>query len=323
MDIIKGGLITGIGIQLMHMVPWEALFAVLQVFGVVYFELNDRETMQRVKPRVPFSTRKSTNGERLGYGCGRWYVCTLPLPPEHHSSTPMYIVGLSRSVEKLMEDGTVIGRSPQAPPNGAPPAATVEAPQHAETTRRISFYRSGSHSSRNVKVTAIKPSAWQQDAMDKILAMWNQRGFAVALIHGPPGAGKSMVAYLLAQHLESIFCNNFAPWKPQNYSLTSAVLMTSPTEAKPLVICVDEIDVAIRSVHAGVVPRDSKDWVEISDKSCWNRMFDDIDRGMFPNVILIMTMNSTLEDIDAIDKAYLRKGRVDLKIAAPRHEHFE
>ena len=41
-------------------------------------------------------------------------------------------------------------------------------------------------------------------------------------------------------------------------------------------------------------------------------MLDTIQRGMYPNIILIMTSNRGPEFINSLDTSYIRKGRVDL-----------
>jgi hypothetical protein len=50
----------------------------------------------------------------------------------------------------------------------------------------------------------------------------------------------------------------------------------------------------------------------VPDKSGWNNMLDTIQRGMYPNLILIMTSNRGPEFINSLDPSYIRKGRVDL-----------
>jgi hypothetical protein len=39
---------------------------------------------------------------------------------------------------------------------------------------------------------------------------------------------------------------------------------------------------------------------------------DSIQRGMYPNIILILTSNRAPEYIHSLDPSYIRKGRVDL-----------
>ena len=46
----------------------------------------------------------------------------------------------------------------------------------------------------------------------------------------------------------------------------------------------------------------------------WNNFMDKIDRGHFPYLILMMTTNRTPEWFDALDPAYMRAGRVNMKL---------
>jgi hypothetical protein len=48
------------------------------------------------------------------------------------------------------------------------------------------------------------------------------------------------------------------------------------------------------------------------DKSDWNSMLDKVtDLGFYPNLILILTSNVTIDAIHELDPSILREGRID------------
>jgi hypothetical protein len=48
------------------------------------------------------------------------------------------------------------------------------------------------------------------------------------------------------------------------------------------------------------------------DKSDWNSMLDKVtDLGFYPNLILILTSNVTLDTLHELDPSMLRAGRID------------
>jgi hypothetical protein len=46
-------------------------------------------------------------------------------------------------------------------------------------------------------------------------------------------------------------------------------------------------------------------------------MLDEIQRGMYPNIILLLTSNKTPDFIRSLDPSYIRDGRVDLTFEMP------
>jgi hypothetical protein len=120
-----------------------------------------------------------------------------------------------------------------------------------------------------------------------------------------------MIGILVANELGSAFCNTLKPWQPGDM-LSTIYNEAEPTVNKPLIIVFDEIDTAIMKIHEEGIVRHNKITTAVTDKPGWNHMLDEIQRGMYPDLIVIMTSNKGPEMIDAIDKSYIRKGRVDL-----------
>ena len=146
--------------------------------------------------------------------------------------------------------------------------------------------------------------------MSRIKGHYSTTNHTVALICGPPGTGKSMIGLLLANHYKSTFCNTLKPWQPGD-TISSLYSELEPSSTAPIIVGFDEIDNVIVAVNSGIVPHKSLT-VQIQDKSCWNSFFDAIQRGLYPNIIIILTSNRSADYIRSIDPAYIREKRVDL-----------
>ena len=134
---------------------------------------------------------------------------------------------------------------------------------------------------------------------------------AGAFISGVPGTGKTSIAYILANKLNGSLCKKFNPTNP-NYTLDILYTVTNPTKKNPLILILDEIDILIDMIHIGI-PNSKKFPIEVKNKTEWSILMDDINSGLYPHMIVVMTSNKPIEYFDELDPAYMREGRVDYK----------
>ena len=87
---------------------------------------------------------------------------------------------------------------------------------------------------------------------------------------------------------------------------------TSVEPGKKLVIVIEEVDRLIDAIHRGTITAIKPHMLEVRNKATFNTFLDDM--YMYLNVILIMTSNTKVADIDAMDPSYLRNGRVHLRL---------
>ncbi len=141
----------------------------------------------------------------------------------------------------------------------------------------------------------------------------NGYGFnASVLLTGPPGCGKSQIAFLLAKQLGAAVCTDHNPLDPGD-TLMSMVLRAGATRDAPLVVLLDEWDSRVSIVFAKPGAFRGKDSIpEIWDKTSYCIYMDKLCR--FNNVIFIFTANSDPQTIAAVDPAVVRAGRIDLTI---------
>jgi hypothetical protein len=160
-----------------------------------------------------------------------------------------------------------------------------------------------------IDVTA-EPIGEQGPIIDSILDLYNKQGRATVFIHGVTGAGKSTIGYLIAKALNGNYCNTFKPTDPgDSFANLLSEIQNRSTSEKPLIIMLDEVNSMIHAIHDKKIVNCRDMPVPISDKVDWVNMFDDL--VFFKNIILIMTSNESKEEIDALDPAYLRTGRID------------
>ena len=156
------------------------------------------------------------------------------------------------------------------------------------------------------------PRSQQLVIIEAIESRYRQRGRAVAFISGPPNTGKSMVGVFLAYRLGGIYCNEFTPWNPGD-SLTILKQEHKPTRDCPLIVSLDEIDDAIIKISNGLIKSNETTMISTSTKNAWNSLFDNLDRGMYPNTILLLTSNLSTSEIAEKckgDTSMLREKRV-------------
>ena len=159
----------------------------------------------------------------------------------------------------------------------------------------------------------LEPLPSQQIIVDGMLNLFRKKGKVTAFIEGVPGSGKSFIGYLLAKEIGGSFCHSFNPTDPGN---TFSQLINRirdydsiDNDNIPIIIVLEEIDVLIDKIHNQKLVLNNTISTSVQDKSSWSTFLDDM--FLYQNIILILTTNKTKQDIDKIDPAYLRKGRVD------------
>jgi hypothetical protein len=116
---------------------------------------------------------------------------------------------------------------------------------------------------------------------------------------------------MLTERLKGSYCNTLKPWQPGD-ALGSLHNEVEPTAEAPLIVAFDEVDGVLVRLHTGAILPHKSFPTEIIDKASWNQFLDNIHRGMFPHLIVVMTSNRGPEFVRALCPSYLREGRVDM-----------
>ena len=177
---------------------------------------------------------------------------------------------------------------------------------------RYGSYLNFGYSRLLLNLKKIEPLLCQEPVVDEIISHYKNREQLVAFISGVPCSGKSSIGYLVANEINASFCHTFNPTVPGDniHNLITNIRENGNEIDKPIVIVLEEIDVLLYNVHHNKVVENQKVSTSVKDKSSWCSFLDDM--FIYQNIILIMTSNKSKSEIDAMDCAYLRTGRVNL-----------
>lgn len=192
-------------------------------------------------------------------------------------------------------------------------AEPEEGPIMIEIFDRIGNFFYLRYMKRKLNVKKYLPHKNQQPAVNKIIEHYNENASTVAFLHGKPGSGKSMIPLLIAKELKGSLCDTFNPTDPGD-DIALIYNKVCPTKEAPLILVLEEVDIMICNIHYDKLAISKHNPIQCKNKTDFNRFMDRIDRGIFPNLLLVMTSNKTPEFIDQLDSSYLRDGRVNLRL---------
>jgi hypothetical protein len=174
------------------------------------------------------------------------------------------------------------------------------------------------YSKRSLRACKFTERESQRSVLDSIVEKFQERKqrqcpYLSTFIWGAPGTGKSSLGLLLAARLKGSLVYSFNPSDPGD-SISKLYKKVKPQEDAPLIIVLDEIDIMLsKTVHiSGRLHK--KVPIQIRNKTTWCQFFDMFDLGLYENTIILMTSNTSLEDINLLDPSYLREGRTHLRV---------
>lgn len=318
MDILKHYWLLS-ATSMIALLPWSLLFLGLRVFGVRMYHIRNREVCKRIQKRV--KTRCShtiDNDVGAGYAIGWWYA--MLISSAHQYDSDIWMIATDHTYKTLTKndipDVFSLDVAQQQKSQDAT-AKTVDDVKDDDDQQysiviytRLGTYANSYYSPRTVHLRRLTPLIHQEPVVSSIVSHYTSNNHTVAYLHGPTGTGKSVIGLLVARHLGANYCNTLRPWQPGD-NLGELYADIEPSADKPLVVIFDEFDDAIVHIHEGV-PAHKDIPIATPDKAGWNRMLDEIQWGMFPYLILLLTSNRPPEFITSLDPSYIRQGRVDL-----------
>jgi Cdc6-like AAA superfamily ATPase len=244
------------------------------------------------------------NGKGFGYSWGYWYFIYLHVQCSDYSENyEVYLLAIESSyleltnniIEEEIETNTEV---------------CVEQPK-IDIIDRHGAYNNLWYKIRNISTPILNDRSEQIEILNKIVAYHDIHKQTTVFLHGKPGVGKSMIGIMLANKYNGIYCDTFVPWEP-NDTLVSIITEAMPCKKRPLILVLEEIDIAIQKIHINQIQPHKNFSILIHDKTSWNRFFDRIQRGIYPNIIVILTSNKSPDYINSLDSSYLRDNRVNL-----------
>ena len=286
--------------SLLSMIPWTAIFLLTQLFGIRLYTIRRNEECTRIQKRIGTNTSNiGDGGKGLGYSFGKWYFLHIR---EEHGDFNVWMIATIQSYDMLVKDtteittNTDISKSPRIPL------------KKLKMIQRCGSFAHPWYKERSI-IISLTPRLNQQKIIDEILEKQTKTGHTVTYLWGEPGKGKSMIGLFLAHQTDGVYCNTLKLWQP-NDTIDTLYSEFEPTEHSPLILVFDEFDTAITKIHKGIEPHKNLP-IAVQDKTGWNHMLDNIQRGMYPHLILLLTSNRPPEFFTALDPSYLRDGRID------------
>jgi hypothetical protein len=185
---------------------------------------------------------------------------------------------------------------------------------HGSVDQSIEMLRTSRGSDFDIFTFALRmtPTRDQERAVNAMRRVLNRMGRCVAFVEGPPGTGKSTLASLLTASLGPCVCVSGLGFFDESTNLLAIMAKRYQLYKKYAVVAFDEVDAGI---DAGIFATDSEKPLEAEkNKRKWNGFFDDVAVGMYPNAVVILTSNTSHDQISAVDASLLRGGRVNIVI---------
>lgn len=305
-QFIIGNLIAGFLVQLLNQLPWNSIILyTLKKIAINKYYITDQNTVKRIQKRL--SSKTDTTIDDKAYGCIWDYKLLAYIYNNDNNDLIISLYCSKDTYETLIAETVSENTSSENTSQ-----EVVEVPKQ----KIIIYERSGTYyntyyNKRNVYIHSINCRPNQCDIISEIVNIYKKKTHVVSLIHGPPNTGKSTIGLLLAKELKGTYCNSLKPWLP-NCTLNTLYAYVQPDENKPLIVVMDEFDVPLLNLHNGLIKPNKDMSTSMIDKCGWNTFFDDIQRGIYPYVIIVLTTNKSPDFINELDKCYIRSGRVDL-----------
>jgi hypothetical protein len=155
--------------------------------------------------------------------------------------------------------------------------------------------------------------------VEKVDAFYKRHKFSKILLHGVPGSGKTYSKYVIGKLFDGChFLSSYNPTQVGFYRFSDHYRRIGPTEARPLIISFDEIDMMIDRIHTEQlksVPENKhgrQRGCEIKNKKEWSYFMDTFSEGLYPYVIILCTTNKPLSYFNDMDQSYFREGRINI-----------
>lgn len=300
-------------LQFMITVPWTLVFCFVRFVRLYHITTKDeyRSLQNKIGQRCSI-----TDGNKgYGYACGMWYLAYVN---EKNEIWLMTTPSCYARLVKKQNDKISIYEDYAWDGGGEYCVKTHHVSTEEDLREIIILDRLGEYANpyvrrRKIRFAVMDPRPKQKEMMEAIDHHYHQRRRTVVFVSGAPNTGKSIIGLFLAAHYKSSYCNSFKPWQPGD-ELCEVYAEVEPKPETPLVLVLDEVDIALGKIHKGLAPHTNIP-ISVADKQGWNNFLDQIHWGMYPNMIVLLISNQPYEFIHNLDPSYLRQGRVDLRFS--------
>lgn len=287
---------------------WTLPFVLLKVFGISLYVVKDQKKIEKILDKI--NDKISSTITKFEYGeikKGGVFGSRNMIGYLHEKGDQddkkgvtyeLFFITRKKYFDELLSDKV---------DNNSKIDVIVD--QNLEVIERDGSFFRLYYNKRNILFNDIEPNFKQNQIITNILEFYKKNKYCVSFIQGLPGCGKTTIAYFLARELNGTLCKSFKPTDPGD-NISNLIERSKPTSEKPLIILFDEVNIMIRKIHDLMIQPHKHIPISVYDKSTFNSFLDDMKFNK--NIILIMTSNETREQIDLLDKSYIREGRVNV-----------
>lgn len=285
---------------------WCGFCLCTSYYGYPLYLINNKEKVISLINKVEWSAMKDENNKSMWWFIGKGFIGTIY---SSNKDRIVYIMCSNNTFTNLTEITDLPTKSTENP---------IKIPIYTKTGN---FYWP-EYNKRDFNVTNFIANKKQLIIVEKIAESYKSTKKLVVLISGGQGSGKSMCSILLTKYLKGTLVRTFEPTDPGD-NIASLYATIDPSEDKPLIIVLDEVNILYHNIFHNLIPFHKNISIQIKDKTSLNRFFDDINLGLYPHIIVLMTSNMSPEEIESkYDASYIREGRVDLQFNLEKDEEL-
>lgn len=307
-----------LGYLALYINPFVVMYAVGILLNWQYYHIiEDRETMNSILKKLKLEVRSATvfsvqnrtmiGGYFAGWRCMGVVEITYEEPKLSIFCGKAFYEQLKEISQPIALDN-VKGANAPIKVQDKPPALVK-----IDVFVRKGTYKNFYYNKMKLDLSHIAPIGDQQEIVSKIACIYDKLGRATVFIDGVSNAGKSTIGFLLAKEMRGGYCHTFNPTEPGDHLTT--LTMEHMFEDGPLVLVIEEVDELLKKIYAGAVTINRDIPTLVHNKSTWSSFLDDM--LFYKKVVLIMTSNTAKTDLDVLDPAYLRSGRVHAAFTMP------
>lgn len=307
--MILNTLYLSIGVSIFNHFPWQFMFLFTRSYTLRYYVLTKKEECKKIQKKIGTNTSHITdNNKGFGFAIGCWYLLYIDImgSTDEGERYKISIIATESTFKFLIKDD----EDDKDDNINNQDIVSEKQKKNIKIWECFGNPHNRWYRKRVIKIPNFLPLENQIPIIEQIIEQYEKNKHVTAFIHGLPGSGKSILGLLITKHYSSSYCKCLRMWKPGE-TLANLHGEVDPTEDKPLIILLNEIDIPLVSITNGISDHKNLD-ISIQDKSGWNDLFDDIQIGMYPNIIMILTSNKTPQFINELDPSYLRESRIDI-----------
>lgn len=283
------------------------LTMLVSLTGIKMFNLSSVNE-KKYQNKTLWSTTIGIDGKPKGLLFGKWFIGYVP----KNNSNKWYGSNEESMVITFKKTHFLISGSEEEN------AKKDIVPSTFSNITREGNYSYIYYTTQAVDITSEEPRPFQREVVKQVRDLYAKKSHAVILLSGPPGCGKSNICNQLIRDFATskIKCSltdEFRPTEPSSFFQGIFSQADPVHNESPLIVLIDEVDGILSVIGGKGIPHHEKYLIYIKNKTEWNTFLDKFGKSYWKNVILILTTNMSLEQIDSFDTSYTRPGRVDLR----------